>query len=252
MNEKQLQAIRFYEGDVTGDDPFWSDPKAYVTINSLYFDGIETERRRAKEKKYLNPEIIRDPLRLFGFLKDLFSAFSKSETERITYRVERYEDYLEMKKAGRTVSFTSTSTDGFLKEYSDRIGIALMVFHIPAGGFCLPFQEVLQEGYLKVQESEILLPPGLSLDLREIPLNEEDLEIKDAMGHPPVVKCEARVGERNSFRNSDATFTVCDSKGPQSGMRVYEALNEGIEPDPEDVETYTEWKRRFIEKVLTR
>ncbi|MBO4919619.1 MAG: hypothetical protein J5365_05625 [Erysipelotrichaceae bacterium] len=50
MNEKQLKAIRYYEGDVSGDDPFWSDPKAYVTLNSLFFEGIEAERRRARER----------------------------------------------------------------------------------------------------------------------------------------------------------------------------------------------------------
>ena len=252
MNQEQLKAIRYYEGDVSGDDLFWSDPKAYVTLNSLFFEGIEAERRRAREKKYLNPGILSDPVRLFTLLKDLLSAFQASGTERITYRVERYEDYLEMKKKGKTVSFTSTSLDGFLKEYSDRIGITLMVFKIPAEAPVLAFGEVLKEGYLKAQENEILLPPGISLELKEIPLNEEDLEIRDALGNPPIVKCEACLKEKDVCRNSDLSTPVCDLKGPQSGMRVYDALNEGIEPDSEDVEIYTEWKKAFIEKVLSQ
>lgn len=251
MNEKQLQAIRFYEGDVFGEDPFWSDPKAYVTLNSLFFEGIEAERRRAREKKYLNPEIIADPVRLFRLLKDLLSAFTASEQERIAYRVERYDDYLEMKQKGMTVSFTSTSLDGFLKEYGDRIGITLMVFHIPAGAPVFAFGEVLKEGYLKVQENEILLPPGLSVELREIPLDEEDLEIKDALGNPPIVKCEAYIKERNTYSNNDLSSPVCDLKGPKSGKSVYEALNQGLEPDPLDIEIYTDWKKTFIEKVLS-
>ena len=252
MNEEQLKAIRYYEGDVSGDDPFWSDPKAYVTLNSLFFEGIEAERRRAREKKYLNPEILSDPVRLFTLLNDLLSAFTASGKERTTYRVERYDDYLEMKEKGKTVSFTSTSLDGFLKEYSDRIGITLMVFHIPAEAPVLAFGEVLKEGYLKAQENEILLPPGLSLELREIPLNEEDLEIRDALGKPPIVKCEAYLKEKDTCRNSDLSSPVCDLKGPQSGMRVYESLNEGKEPDAEDVEIYKEWKKAFIEKVLSQ
>lgn len=251
MEEKYLKAIRYYEGDVSGQDPFWSDPKAYVTLNSLFFDGIEAERRRAREKKYLNPEIIKDPVRLFSLLKDLLSAFEASGTERITCRVERYEDYLEMKEKGMTVSFTSTSLDGFLKEYSDRIGIALMIFHIPSKAPVLAFGEVLKEEYLKAQENEILLPPGLSVELKEILLEEEDLEIKDALGDPPIVKCEAYIKERKTFRNSGLSSPVCDLKGPQSGTRVYEALNEGIEPEPEDIEIYTEWKKKFIEKVMS-
>ena len=251
MNEKQLKAIRYYEGDVSGQDPFWSDPKAYVTLNSLFFEGIEAEKRRAREKKYLNPEIIKDPARLFRLLKDLLSAFQASGTDRITCRVERYEDYLEMKEKGKTVSFTSTSLDGFLKEYADRIGITLMIFHIPQEAPVLAFGEVLKEEYLKVQENEILLPPGLSVELREIPLNEEDLEIRDALGNPPIVKCEAYIKEKDTSRNSDLSSPVCDMKGPQSGMRVYEALNEGREPDLEDVEIYKEWKKKFIEKLLS-
>ncbi|MBQ1534778.1 MAG: hypothetical protein IIZ64_08200 [Erysipelotrichaceae bacterium] len=250
MNDRQLQAIRFYEGDVYGEDPFWSDPKAYVTLNSLFFEGVEAERRRAREKKYLNPEIIKDPVRLFTVLKDLLSAFRPSDKERITYRVERYDDYLEMKQKGRTVSFTSTSLDGFLKEYGDRIGIALMIFHIPENAPVLAFSEVLKEGYLKAQENEILLPPGLSLEPREIPLNEEDLEIKDALGNPPIVKCEAFIKERNTDGNRDLSCPVCDTKGPESGTRVYEALNGGKEADPEDIKVYTEWKKSFIEKLL--
>ena len=251
MNEKQLNAIRYYEGDVSGQDPFWSDPKAYVTLNSLFFDGIEAERRRAREKKYLNPEIISDPVRLFTLLKDLLSAFQSSKKDRITYRVERYDDYLEMKEKEKTVSFTSTSLDGFLKEYGDRIGIALMVFHIPVEAPVLAFGEVLKEGYLKVQENEILLPPGLSLQLKEVPLDEEDLEIKDALGNPPIVKCEAYVKEKDAYRNNDLSSPVCDLKGPESGKRVYEALNEGREPDPLDIDIYTKWKKEFIEKALS-
>lgn len=250
MEEKYLKAIRYYEGDVSGQDPFWSDPKAYVTLNSLFFDGIEAERRRAREKKYLNPEIIKDPVRLFSLLKDLLSAFEASGTERITCRVERYEDYLEMKEKGMTVSFTSTSLDGFLKEYSDRIGIALMIFHIPSKAPVLAFSEVLKEGYLKAQENEILLPPGLSVELREIPLDEEDLEIKDALNNPPIVKCEAYVTGNYGF-NHDESFMIEDKEGSKSGMRVYEALNQGKEPEQADIENYTEWKKAFIKKVLS-
>ena len=46
MTEEMLQAIRYYEGDVSGNDPFWGDPKAYCTINSLLFSGVENEIAR--------------------------------------------------------------------------------------------------------------------------------------------------------------------------------------------------------------
>ena len=46
MNESAIiRAIRFYEGDTHGDDPFWGDPKGYCTLNALLFPGIETNVR---------------------------------------------------------------------------------------------------------------------------------------------------------------------------------------------------------------
>ena len=103
---------------------------------------------------------------------------------------------------------------------------------------------------MAVSHGPALLPPGLSLELKEIPLQEEDLEIRDALGNPPTVKCEVFVRDKSTSRNRDLSLPICSTKGPESGMRVYEALNEGKEPKAEDVEIYTEWKRSFIEKLL--
>ena len=53
----ELRALRWYEGDVTGNDPLWADSKAYVTLNAIFFDGIENEMIKAKENKHLNPAV---------------------------------------------------------------------------------------------------------------------------------------------------------------------------------------------------
>ena len=55
---KQEDVIRFYEGDVKESDPFYSDPKAYVTWNALLFPGFETEKARSEENRYLNPAFL--------------------------------------------------------------------------------------------------------------------------------------------------------------------------------------------------
>ena len=248
LTKEQLKAVRYYEGDVQGDDPFWGDPKAYVTLNSLFYDGIGTERRRAKEGKYLNPSIIEDQERLIGLLQNLLAAFRCADLtrERKTYRVERYADYLEMKQAGSTVSFTSTSSGGFLKAYGDRIGIALMEFTIPKNIPCLPFAAVLGEGYLKEEEQEILLPPGLSAEFTEVPVSEEEKEIKDAAGNEPLLKCLVRPGIPRTIQGS----SEIDSRGPSAGRLVYEALNAGEEPDVEAVQVYSSWKKQIRNRVL--
>ena len=54
----ELRALRWYEGDVTGNDPLWADSKAYVTLNAIFFDGIENEMIKAKENKHLNPALL--------------------------------------------------------------------------------------------------------------------------------------------------------------------------------------------------
>ena len=250
LNKAQLEAVRYYEGDVSGDDPFWGDPKAYVTLNSLFYEGIGTERRRAAEGKYLNPAVIEDPERLVRILADLLSAFRCADLsrERKTYRVERYADFLEMKQAGRTVSFTSTSSGGFLKAYGDRIGIALMEFTIPAGVPCLPFAEVLGGGYLKTEEQEILLPPGLTASFEEVPVNAEERLITDAEGNPPLLKCRAVPGA--FIRAADPGGF--DPQGPFAGKQVYEALDRGQEPDAEAVRIYTAWKKQVRDHLLHR
>ena len=62
----ELRALRWYEGDVTGNDPLWADSKAYVTLNAIFFDGIENEMIKAKENKHLNPALLSRWQEVFG------------------------------------------------------------------------------------------------------------------------------------------------------------------------------------------
>ena len=248
LTPAQEKAVRYYEGDVQGDDPFWGDPKAYVTLNSLFFDGIDTERRRAAEGKYLNPAVYEDPERLYTLCRDILDAFRASDLSksRITWRVERYADYLQTKKAGKTLSFTSTSSGGFLKAYGDRIGIALMEFHIPAGIPCFTYKEVLQDNYLKEDEQEILLPPGLILQITEKPLSREEREITDAEGKEPAVSCIAEITGIAEYTEDLSPVEY----GNEALMRVCADLNTGKEPDRKDVQKAIQWKEYFCSRLL--
>lgn len=256
----QLEAVRYYEGDVEGDDPFWGDGKAYVTLNSLFYDGIDTEQRRAAEGKRLNPAIVANPARAFNLCVSLISACRVTDLSqpRTAYRVERYADYLDMREAGRTISFTSTSAGGFLPAYGDRIGIALLTFLIPAGVPCLPYAELLHDDYAKGNEQEIMLPPGLALTFEEKPLRPEELGITDAQGNPPIVKCVVEVGDppllsagaETHSADLDAAPDTLESEGVAAAARVYDALNNGQEPDPEDIASYCAWKHAFKASVL--
>ncbi len=240
LTEAQRRAVRWYIGDTTGDDPFWDDPKAYVTLNALFFHGIGTEQARAAEGKRLNPSILADGKRLFAVLHNLAAAFRPLEDPVCTYRVERYADYLTMRERGTCISFTSTSTVGFLDAYRDRTGIALMQFVLPVGTPCIPMAKLLAD-YAKADEAEILLPPSLPLCIEEMPLTQDMLAITDADGNPPVTAVKAvpaRLPQRCGTCPSD-------DDGRLAGIRVLTALQSGETPDAEDVKAYSHWKAQI-------
>ncbi len=248
LTEKELLALRYYEGDVSGNDPFWGDPKAYLTLNSLLYPGLRNERARTAEGKKLNPAILMsDRYPLLEVYSALFAALRKgvSEKERHVCRVERYSDYLAQKEAGKTLSFTSTSTAGFLNAYADRIGIALMRIEIPAGVPALDFSEALPE-YAKADEHEILLPPWIPLTFAEIPLSEEECRILDAEKNSPLVSCLCRAGLPDNIAITQNDVPLPDHS---AGMRVYEALNSGREPLEEDIRAYLRFKEALQQRL---
>ena len=242
LTDHELNAIRYYIGDTEGTDGFWGDEKAYVLMNALFFSGIRSETDRAREGKYLNTEILADPKRLYEVLTALMSACRKCAlpAERETYRVERMSDFAEMQHKGKTVSFTSTSTDGFLSAYADRRGIALLHFILPEGTPCIPMAEVLPH-YAKADEAEVLLPPGLPLHIREYPVPECCLAITDADGKPPV--CFAKISVEPTF--PEVTHHALPREETVLITRLCSALMLRETPSAEDIGRYIAWKQEF-------
>ncbi|MBO7396042.1 MAG: hypothetical protein J6U16_08010 [Ruminococcus sp.] len=247
LNEREKTALRYYIGDVSGSGEFWSDPKAYIALNSLFFAGTAAERARAAEGKRLNPAILADTERLTELFAELFSAFGKclSETELHTFRVERWSDYALCKAAGTTLSFTSTSTAGFLSEYRDRQGIALMRFTLPQGTPCIDVASAL-DFYAKPEEAEVLLPPFLALDITERHVSDSERSILDSAGESPRCSCEVTAGKLLPCTDKSAELPY---GGAEAGQRVFAALNEGKSPSAEDEEQYTQWKAAYIAKL---
>lgn len=242
LNNREKLWLKYYIGDVSGVDTFWSEPKAYLVLNSLLYDGIETEISRTREGKFLNPAILDDVDRLLDFYDNMFSAFGKchAEDDIITYRVERYSDFLPIRKINRTISFTSTSTGGFLDAYRDRKGITLIKFSIPENVSCINVAEAL-DFYAKSDEKEVLLPPFMKLDLTEITLTEKELSITDSDGKNPKNSYKAVCSPMNIKERTENI----SRDGAKAGRRIYNALNNGIIPTENDIETYTQWKRNL-------
>ncbi|MBR6580204.1 MAG: hypothetical protein IKK66_02800 [Ruminococcus sp.] len=243
MTTNELNALKFYIGDVSGNDFFYGDSKAYVVLNSLFFPDITSEKLRAAEGKYLNPAIIEDIPRLMDFFDNLFSLFGKAYLGNpcITYRVERMSDFELCRNLGRTVSMTSTSLLGFLDSYRDRRGIALMKFNLAEGTKCVNVAEIL-DYYAKPEESEILIPPFMSISIRENCLTDKEKRITDCDNNPPYISVEVSVEDichGVGCTNGD----ISDSK---AGIRVLRALNESITPDSEDIAEYSAWKKNLL------
>jgi len=252
LTDMEYKAVRFYIGDTAGmeQDGFWNDPKAYVVLNSLFYPGIATEQARAAEGKRLNPEIIADSRRLELFYQALFSAFRKCRAERplISYRVERFADYQVMEQNQKTISFTSTSANGFLKAYQDRIGIALLKFRIPAKTPCLIMHEILPD-YAKQEEAEILLPPGLTLQIAKKQITEQEMQICDAAGQPPQISCCVSV-QLPEIRKKD-DFSELHENGNIAGIRIFQKLQSGVFPDEQDISCYSAWKQSLTARMIS-
>ena len=245
------RAVRYYEGDIPAsdrDDPFWGDPRAYISINALLFGGLRTERLRVREGKRLNPAFFADPERLYALFRALLAAadIGRRTAPAEGYRVERAEDFAAYMETGETCAFVSTCMSGFLPAYGDKRGIVLLQWEIPAGTPCIVFRELLTD-YAKSAEDELLLPPFLRFSCSERALSPQERQITDMEGNPPqhvfVLNAEGMApGSGQSARSPEP---------PACAAAVWEALNAGAEPDPADVAEYLSWKAAFQQALHT-
>ncbi|MDE6730485.1 MAG: hypothetical protein K2J71_06890 [Oscillospiraceae bacterium] len=255
LTSEEIRAVKFYIGDCAGEShPFWGDPKAYLVLNSLFFDGIRTEQARIAEGKFLNPEIVADRERLKHLLRNLLSAFRKScNPDWLTVcRVERFQDFQAMQQAGRTISFTSTSQGGFLDAYWDRAGIALLHIEIPPRTPCIDMQEFFGDAYAKPEESEILLPPFLNLHFENISFTDSEKQILDSEQNLPVCVYLLRTGDFAIPENSENPESP---KNQEISLNfdiseIYQKLNRQEILTSEEITNYTNWKKRLIREVL--
>ncbi len=247
---KQEDVIRFYEGDVRGNDVFWSDAKAYVTWNALLFPDCSTEQARSEENRVLNTAFL-DRLDIVEELScSLFWAMEKSKEEMHVYRVERYADYKVFQQYGKLESFISTSTAGFLNAYQDKKDLVLMEITIPKGTYCANFSKLLKQ-YKKNDEKEILLPPYLCFTSYEKQMDERIRKIQDRDGHAPVVYCEIQV-KQPSYVLQEMEFV---QDWIMAGKRCYMAWNQKKIPQEKDMEAYCQlkhWLQYRIQKDMQK
>lgn len=242
LSKNQINALRYYVGEPDVYPGLPHDPKAYNTLNALFFPGIESEMARAKEGRFLNSEFFQCPKALLRFFYDMVEAMrigGRNEPEKTVYRVDRESDAMNMIARRQTISFTSTSKTGFLKEYTDKDRLVLLEFHLPQN---IPHadMEKLLPVYKKPGESEILLPPWLCITSFKRDLTNQEFSIRDKNGKPPV-RAYIICAERTCHFAATAYPFRC-----LLNNSIYESLMNGIEPEKEDVERYLAWKHAMM------
>lgn len=250
LNEEEIHALQYYAGmHVTQEekDPFWSDPKAYVTLNSLFFDGIETEQARSHEGRTLNPAIASQSEKFLAFTRNLYHACMKYPHAAIRVsRVERLVDYCKFCEKGMFTSFISTSRNGFLTAYEDKYDLVLMDILIDADVPCIDLVQMLPENE-KEEEGEVLIAPYAKILVREVPLPEPLKEIKDGKGNPPAVYCEIHVSHAGLPATKTGIFTQKDTEAVYS---LYHTLNMHAYPDEKDILAYEDYKQRLQAQIF--
>lgn len=261
---KEIDAIRFYQGDIRKRDKdgrilenetnegFYGTPSAYRTINCLMYEGIENEEERIKEGNgKLVPNLFLEIEKIVEVYSNIYSAmcknafYSEGVKKKIVYRTERRVSVDELKK-GYTISFTSTSKkdkpEGFLLKKSD-LTLLNIVFSpkIPH----LDFQKVLGREYLFEQQEEILLPPFLEIGLEELELTEEEKEYRDIYNRPPYAKYLVWVkGVRNSCPEAESTerLPLTEERNRKAVEILTKLVGEEALTD-EEKEEYCSWKQ---------
>ena len=253
LTESLVNALLYYIGDPTAYPGMPHDKKAYCTLNTLFYGDIVSERARIKEGRMINPEIFSNKETVCAFIYDLINSTiggGKEETEETVFRVARISDVDAMIHAEKTMSFTSTSKKGFLKEYSDKDGLVLLELQIPPNTPRADIAKLIPRFY-KREEAEVLLPPWLPVSFCECDLSDDELQIRDRLGNPPVKKYHVKVGEYLEPVDLANDYSV-NEDGAEAGKRVINALMAGSEPEAIDEAKYIAWKKSIISEVIIK
>ena len=209
LTKREIEAIRFYQGDVRKriehasfsesekEAGFFGIPSAYKTMNCLMFDGIENERERIDEgTASLNPQVFLEVEKVIDVFCDIYRAMCKRIALEVNpkgiqklYRTDRGISVREMRKQGKTISFTSTSKENHPKEYfRKKRELTLLEIILLPGIPYLDFEDVFGSNYRFADQKEVLLPPFVHASFYEGTLTKEEKEYRDADGLAPQCK----------------------------------------------------------------
>lgn len=244
-----LSDLKFYSGDIRNEDPIdplFSDSKAYVTLNALLFDGIETEKARVQEGRRLNPAFIIRYGDTLSLIHGILSCMKPIERETVVYRVERLVDYQKFVQAGMMTSFISCSDREFLDSYTDKADLVFMEVHVKPGVLCVHLEDELED-YLKQDEHELLISPYCPIRVKQTSVPEQYSAVRDRNGNPVCIYTSVDVYP--AFLHETYTPVCFDQKLIERCCKVIESLNRQEEVDDQKLQTYLSFKKMIHKTV---
>lgn len=282
LTQKEMDAIRFYQGDTRKrakdgtflegmtEIGFYGIRSAYRTMNCLMFDGIDNEEERIAEGTAdLNPQIFLEIEKVAEVFCDLFGAMCKCRREldkddshrkryHTVYRTDRGVSIQEMKKLGRTISFISTSKENELNEYfCKKKGLSLLEIVVSPEVPYLDFEQILGTDYHYADQREVLLPPFLNISLHEGKLTDKETEYKDADGNPPkgkyILVLEGLDLGAEVAQNVNMGPTLGElAEDKEKIALILKKMTEKSAITEQEKEQYCHWKTRFRKMILAK
>ena len=276
LTKEEIDAIRFYQGDVRKriesvsfsenekEEGFWGIPSAYRTMNCLMFDGIDNEKERIAEgTASLNPEIFLEIDKVVDVFFNIFRAMckkvkadEKDMSVQTLYRTDRGISVQEMKRQGRTISLTSASKENCFKKYfQKKRQLTLLEIVVSSGIPCLDFEEIFGNDYYFMTQKEILLPPFLCANFYEGKLTKEEEKYRDVDGLPPqgkyIVMLEKIVLPEQKRSAQECYAGLQELKKNREKMAGFlENLMKRTELTEQEIKEYCAWKKEFQEIII--
>ena len=259
LSLNEINSILFYQGAVNNISlpeekkdrlEFYQVNNAYELLNVLLFPGFENEKARFMEENRKVDMVLLDHIsELVDIYLDIYSAMCKftmsyGERHLYTYRQDRINTYSYI-QTGEIPSFVSTSLIKNVNPiFCKKAGVLLLEFLTDGDVVYLNMNEILGKLSIYPDEQEILFPPFLNVEYKEVQMTDEELQWRDLKGNPPEKKLLLKVKGDNARRVEKALelAEILQKEKMENVKKIFVKLMCNEEPDEEEKKGYLEWK----------
>lgn len=274
FSDKEIRSLLYYQNSCANislaDDEkdlkkFYSIENAYEVINMLLFDDISSEQARlCAEKRMINQDILNNMSELLEVYCNLYSAICKytyliRKESAYTYRDDRYCTYIHMNMHKFNESFLSTTLNTKKKKnsFQKKDRLTFFEFQVDSKVECLNMNDVLGEKSKYFNEREILFPPFLSVELKEMEMTATERTLKGVKNESLYGKYLVVFKESNIFPKAlteedkkellGLRELILDPSAIKNAKIVWNQIKESSNKELNigAIKYYLEWKRNL-------